>query len=38
MGKENLMMKKQLQTVEEFNTAGENRMCYIYISFSQTNN
>ena len=24
--KENLMMKKQLQTVEEFNTASKNRM------------
>jgi len=26
--KENLMMKKQLQTVEEFNTASKNRMSY----------
>jgi len=34
-GKENLMMKKQLQAVEEFNTASNDRMSYN--SFSQTN-
>ena len=35
LGKENLMMKKEIQVVEEFNTAMENRMSYRL--FSQTN-
>ena len=35
LGKENLMMKKQLQAVEEFNIASENRMSCR--AFSQTN-
>jgi hypothetical protein len=34
-GKENLMIKKQLQAVEEFNTANGNKMSYR--SMSQTN-
>jgi len=28
LGKENLMMKKQLSTLEEFNTASQKRMSY----------
>jgi len=36
LGKENLTMKQQVQAVEEFNIAGENRMSYR--SFSQTHN
>ena len=34
LAEENVIMKKQLQTLEIFNTAGENRMSYR--SFSQT--
>jgi hypothetical protein len=35
LAKENLMMEEGLQTIEEFNTGGENRMSYR--PFSQTN-
>jgi hypothetical protein len=34
LGKENLVMKKELQALEEFNIASENRMSYR--SFSET--